>query len=166
MELIAWDGERTRVYRALWQGEDVVLKKGDVWNEPLAVEELEHETKMYRILRELQGKWIPRVKMAGILNGIEFVLATEFMGTDICNERLDRRDCMQIRTALSAIHNLGVLHGDIRPQNILVRRDGQKPQFAIIDFGLSKIAKDKKALKREAKRLESLLAALSQSEKG
>jgi serine/threonine-protein kinase len=43
--------------------------------------------------------------------------------------------------ALSAIHQAGLIHGDIKPQNILIRRDGNP---VIIDFGTARSEGDAK----------------------
>ncbi len=44
----------------------------------------------------------------------------------------------QIASALSAVHAAGVLHRDLKPGNIMLRRDGS---LALIDFGLAKRAR-------------------------
>ncbi len=44
----------------------------------------------------------------------------------------------QIASALSAVHSKGVLHRDLKPGNIMLRKDGS---IALIDFGLAKKAK-------------------------
>lgn len=41
----------------------------------------------------------------------------------------------QIARALSAVHEIGILHRDLKPGNIMVRNDGS---LALIDFGLAK----------------------------
>ena len=159
MELIS-QGEGARTFRASWKNMDVAVKKADLWKQRVIVHDLEHEEEVYLALKTLQGHCIPRMKAAGIADGMEMILVTEFMGIDLSKEHLDASDRVKIRAALSAIHRLGVLHGDIRPQNIVVNRDGQNPQFYFIDFGFSKFTRAKRALKCETEELESLLGSM------
>ncbi len=49
----------------------------------------------------------------------------------------------QISDALAAIHRKGVLHRDLKPGNIMLRKDGS---IALIDFGLAKKAKLENAI--------------------
>ncbi|GJJ76176.1 hypothetical protein EMPS_08535 [Entomortierella parvispora] len=157
MELLS-QGERARTFRATWKGMAVIVKKADLWRQPAVTQELESEERIYHLLKRLQGRYIPRMLVAGVLDGMEMILVTGHVGTDLRNERLDTSDRDKIREALSALHNKGILHRDIRPENIVVNRDGESSRFFFIDFGLSGFTRNKKILERETKELEELLA--------
>ena len=46
----------------------------------------------------------------------------------------------QVAEALSHAHERGVVHGDIKPQNILVSRVGRDPLFVrVVDFGIARV---------------------------
>ncbi|KAF9198051.1 hypothetical protein BGZ49_001251 [Haplosporangium sp. Z 27] len=161
MELIAVGG-RARVFRALWKGKAVIVKKCDMWNERQYIDALANEIEINNILQALQGIWIPKMRLGGIMNGFEIVLVTKYAGVNISNCHLTLADCNKIRDALTAIHNCGILHGDIKPDNIVVERNGIRSRFMIIDFGLSRITNNKKTLQNEQDELDSILAMLSQ----
>ena len=156
LELISHD-EHAQTYKSLWQGCEVVVKKCDIWNERPVMEELRHEAMVYQVLRSLQGLCIPRLRIAGIADGMEMLLVTDFVGTNICQERLEDSDQEKIRATLSAIHDLGVVHGDILPQNIVVQRDGSNTRFYFVDFGSSWIATAHTDFQRDTIALERLL---------
>ncbi|KAI1288192.1 hypothetical protein EDD11_010051 [Mortierella claussenii] len=156
MKLISHD-EHAQTYKASWQGCDVVVKKCDIWNERPVMDELKHEVKVYQVLQNLQGQCIPKLRIAGVADGMEMILVTDFVGTDVSQESLDDSDQHKIRAALAAIHDFGVVHGDIQPQNILVRRDGQDARFYFVDFGSSQIAANKSELQGEKEVLDTLL---------
>ncbi|KAF8960738.1 hypothetical protein BGZ46_001509, partial [Entomortierella lignicola] len=161
MELIAV-GSRARVFRTSWKGKAVIVKKCDMWNERQYIDALANEIKINNILQALQGIWIPKMRLGGIMNGFEIVLVTKYAGVNISNCHLTLADCNKIRDVLTAIHNCGILHGDIKPDNIVVERNGIRSRFTIIDFGLSRITNNKKTLQNEQDELDSILAMLSQ----
>jgi len=59
--------------------------------------------------------------------------------------------------AFQEIHARGVYHGDVRVENILVRRDNS---IVIIDFEWSEMNVDEELLKKEMKQVQSLLVGL------
>lgn len=151
-------GNNSATFLAWWKGEQVVVKKCDVWRDTEGAEELEHEVKMYTALKSLQGRWIPRLEIEGVADGIDMVLVTEYVGRTICNEPLSESDCDQIRTAFAEIHALGIMHGDIRTQNIVVGQSNGQRRFWVIDFGMAKATSDTSKLSKEKQELERMLA--------
>ena len=73
-------------------------------------------------------------------------IAMEYLGGGDLRQRIERgiperqavQYLRQIASALSAVHRKGVLHRDLKPGNIMLRKDGS---IALIDFGLAKKAK-------------------------
>ena len=51
--------------------------------------------------------------------------------------------CRSLLCTLDFIHNKGIVHADIKPENVLIRKVNESYQPVIIDFGLSCMTKDK-----------------------
>src|SRR5262245_33957732 len=81
----------------------------------------------------------------GEADGHQFI-ATEFIDGESLRAALDRTGSLpadkalniatQVASALSAAHEAGLVHRDIKPDNIMVRRDGY---VKVLDFGLAKL---------------------------
>ena len=76
----------------------------------------------------------------------EHLIAAEFVDGLTLRKRLTEgamglleavRIVVQISSALGAAHQAGVIHCDIKPENIMLRRDGY---VKVLDFGLAKLA--------------------------
>src|SRR5438874_6905009 len=74
-------------------------------------------------------------------------IARELIEGETLHERLARggveireaiESAIQVASALAAAHSAGVVHRDIKPQNIMLRPDGY---VKVLDFGIAKLAK-------------------------
>jgi serine/threonine protein kinase len=83
----------------------------------------------------------------GEVGGRRFI-ATEFVEGETLRARLERGPlslpetidiAIQIADALAAAHKTGIVHRDIKPDNIMLRRDGY---VKVLDFGLAKLTED------------------------
>ena len=53
---------------------------------------------------------------------------------------------LEIGIALCVLHSHGILHRDVKPENIFIDRSGEKPHFRLGDFGVSKRISDMSGL--------------------
>jgi len=101
--------------------------------------ELFQEYQAYLRLAELQGAVIPRLLWYGAITpGVADALITEYGGV-VLTEAITLSSAedlkQQARRALSLLHDNGVLHRDIRVENILFDQVLRKVRF--IDFGFA-----------------------------
>lgn len=100
-----------------------------------------------RLLDYLEGQDVPRLLGSGKKNGRSYIAidwcdgipadaaAAEFRVSDEEENRQRLLSlCVDILNAYARLHNRGILHGDIHPQNILIDTDGT---VRLIDFGLA-----------------------------
>jgi len=106
----------------------VALKIADIWKSPLLEPEVDCEQKIYQHLASLQGQCIPTMKFLWKSDG--FIL----MATTLVIRSPFHWTLKAAQKTLRAIHSAGVLHGDIRCDNILRSTEGR---VFIIDFGFS-----------------------------
>jgi serine/threonine protein kinase/Tfp pilus assembly protein PilF len=81
----------------------------------------------------------------------EHFIATEYIDGETLRDRLrfsaftatEAIDVgIQIASALSATHGVGIIHRDIKPDNIMLRRDGI---VKVLDFGLAKLTRERQS---------------------
>jgi serine/threonine-protein kinase len=60
---------------------------------------------------------------------------------------------LQILQALEAAHSLGVIHRDLKPDNVFVTFEGGKPVVKLIDFGIAKLKRAEGSTAPAAKNL-------------
>lgn len=79
----------------------------------------------------------------GESDGVRYIVSEyvegESLGAKLARGPLSVRECIdlgkQIASALSAAHKAGVIHRDLKPDNIMLRPDGS---VKVVDFGLAK----------------------------
>lgn len=63
--------------------------------------------------------------------------ATQHLGGASLEERLAL--CVQATNAVAAAHGVGVLHGDLKPANLLISREPSGPRIRVTDFGSARL---------------------------
>ncbi|HTE41178.1 MAG TPA: serine/threonine-protein kinase [Steroidobacteraceae bacterium] len=122
-------------------GELVVLKVlGD--NESETGQTFERFLQEYELLLRIRHPNVVRIHEMGIADDHAYIAMEYFPIGDL---RARMRDKMspeqvvvyteQVARALAEVHEVGVLHRDLKPGNIMLRADGS---IALIDFGLAK----------------------------
>ncbi|MBI4612239.1 MAG: Hsp70 family protein [Planctomycetes bacterium] len=145
VESLLGKGGMGRVYRATHTGLEraVALKV-------LAPEVLDHPEAVDRFLAEARAMAkcdhpnVVRVYDVGEMEGVHYISMEYVEGEDLSQivdegGRLDPGWAVQVLTetarGLAAVHAAGVLHGDLKPSNILISRRGRA---MLLDFGLAK----------------------------
>jgi serine/threonine protein kinase/cytochrome c-type biogenesis protein CcmH/NrfG len=86
----------------------------------------------------------------------EQFIATEFVDGETLRDRIraapfkpgEALDVgIQIASALSATHSVGIIHRDIKPDNIMLRRDGI---VKVLDFGLAKLTRERQTTETDS----------------
>ncbi|CAB5360558.1 unnamed protein product [Rhizophagus irregularis] len=140
----------------------VAWKTCDAYKQQDEMKTLNHEACIYSILKECQGHDVPRLFYKGYIYdgylGYLFALALQLIedSRHIDLTRLTKKEKELIVNQLRSIHNLGVLHNDISPRNILY--EPKSCHYFFIDFGLSEIVDNKSSkLHKEEARLKKIL---------
>jgi serine/threonine protein kinase len=96
----------------------------------------------YEIIAELDHPNIVRIYDLGVSDDHAHI-AMEYLAGGSLRQRIEIgipekhavKIARQVASALSNLHNVGILHRDLKPGNIMLRGDGS---IALIDFGLAK----------------------------
>src|SRR5687767_13543270 len=124
---------------------------------PLSVNLYKSEVRVYNTLRTLPG--ILQLKDAGENDGIYFIV-TDFIQEGSLRHILKRypdgmniEDVIElfspIADVLDSIHGKNIVHRDLRPENILVRKTGKDYKIFITGFGAVKFTTDSQEFQTE-----------------
>jgi eukaryotic-like serine/threonine-protein kinase len=138
------EGGTARVYLASRETDD----------EPLVVKILRHEIVLnkkalerfmeeYAMVERIQSRHVARIFGHGDYQNNVYLVMEFFEGGDL-SKRLAGKPVppqealkffRELMFALGDIHEKGILHRDLKPQNLMFRKDGS---LAIVDFGIAK----------------------------
>jgi eukaryotic-like serine/threonine-protein kinase len=130
-------------------GEDVAIKFLDpeLRRDPVAIARLSREA---RALARIKSDHVTRVLDVGATLATGPYMVMEYLeGTDL-GEVLEAEGplpvervieiTMQLCEALTVAHTAGIVHHDIKPQNLFLARHGQFETLKVLDFGISEVA--------------------------
>jgi Tol biopolymer transport system component len=135
-------GGMGEVYRAhdTRLGREVAIKilPGELAHEPERRDRFEREA---RIVASLNHPNILALHDIGISGGVGYIVTEVVEGESLRCAQLTRRAALdaaaQIGDGLAAAHAAGVTHRDLKPDNVMLTRDGR---VKILDFGIAKAA--------------------------
>lgn len=138
------EGGMSRVYLASREGDDeplvVKILKSEVMADPKSLERFLEE---YALIARIQSRHVARIYGHGKSAGFAYLVMEFFDGGDLDHrlrgEALPPDEALRVfrelMFALGDIHEQGVLHRDLKPQNVMFRKDGS---LAVLDFGIAK----------------------------
>ena len=117
------------------------------------------EITAYIRLVRLWSEHVPRLRYWGTTcDGSVLVLATELLpGASLAQHRSISQEAVEdAMAALSAVHSAGMLHGDMRADNVMLLQHGVRPCVRLIDFGFAQDA-GADQVRQEMKKFKQLL---------
>ena len=138
------EGGTSRVYLASRERDDeplvVKILRQEITRDKKALARFMEE---YSMVERIQSRHVARIHGHGQSEAYAYLVMEFFEGGDL-NKRLGGepvppeealRLFRELMFALGDIHEKGILHRDLKPQNLMFRNDGS---LAIVDFGIAK----------------------------
>ncbi len=138
------EGGMSRVYLASREGDDeplvVKILRSEVMENRKALDRFIEE---YNLIERIRSRHVARIHGHGVSEGNAYLVMEFFDGGDL-DKRLGRKAAVpeealkifrELMFALGDIHEQGILHRDLKPQNLMFRADNS---LAIVDFGIAK----------------------------
>lgn len=138
------EGGTARVYLASREDDDEplvvkILRQEIVINRKA----LERFMEEYAMVERIQSRHVARIHGHGNYQNYVYLVMEFFEGGDLSKRLAGQavpppealRLFRELMFALGDIHEKGILHRDLKPQNLMFRRDGS---LAIVDFGIAK----------------------------
>jgi CheY-like chemotaxis protein/tRNA A-37 threonylcarbamoyl transferase component Bud32 len=138
------EGGTARVYLASREGDDeplvVKILRREIVSDKTALARFMEE---YSLVERIQSRHVARIYGHGKAENHAYLVMEFFEGGDL-NKRLAGKPLpapealrlfRELMLALGDIHEKGILHRDLKPQNLMFRDDGS---LAIVDFGIAK----------------------------
>ena len=153
------DGGMGSVYEARHEGlrTQVALKflHDDLAGRPNLAERFLQEA---RVAATIQSPHVARVTDVDVGPGGQPYLVMELLSGESLQGRLDRERklargvavdfALQIASGLEAAHAIGVVHRDLKPDNVFVTPGTGGPLLKLIDFGIAKLYENQRGLTR------------------
>lgn len=122
------------LYVCEYNGEEYVAK---IYNRKDAV-----KPEIIETLQSLDSPYVAKIYEAGEYEGIPVTILPYYrlgslQGKKFSLKQLKRMIIPCVNDALQSLHNIGILHKDLKPANIMIRPDGVG--VALIDFGISSV---------------------------
>ena len=138
------EGGTARVYLASREGDDeplvVKILRREIVSDRRALARFMEE---YALVERIQSRHVAHILGHGNSEDHAYLVMEFFEGGDL-NKRLggkaiDPAEALrlfrELMFALGEIHEKGILHRDLKPQNLMFREDGS---LAVVDFGIAK----------------------------
>jgi eukaryotic-like serine/threonine-protein kinase len=138
------EGGMSRVYLASREADDEPLVVKILRSEILADKKaLARFMEEYAMVERIQSRHVARIYGHGTSEEHAYLVMEFFEGADLSKRLAGRalragealRLFRELMFALGDIHEKGILHRDLKPQNLMFRADGT---LALVDFGIAK----------------------------